>query len=88
MGHADELWDKMRDLYEEWMTAMMESMISDYDWRHDDMTPENIIAKLRNEMGEGGLIDYYESFHPHRHDKSFDDWALEWAAASMEAEGY
>lgn len=88
MGNADELWESMRDLWEGWMTSMIEDMIEDYDWTHDDMTASNIIAKLRNSMGEARLIDYYNSFHPHRHDKSFHDWALEWAEASMESLGY
>ena len=88
MGNADELWESMRDLWEEWMTAKIESMIEDFDWTHDDMTPANIIAKLGNEMVEERLDDYYNSFHPHRHRKSFHDWALEWAEASMDSLGY
>jgi len=88
MGNADELWENMRDLFEEWMMAMIQSMIEDYDWTHEDMTPSNIIDKLHNQMGEARLDTYYNSFHPHRHDKSFHDWALEWTEASMESLGY
>ena len=88
MGNADELWAEMIELFEEWMTTMMQDMIEDYDWTNDDMTASNIISKLHNIMGEAGLPQFYATYHSSRHDTSFHDWALEWAAATMESLGY
>ena len=79
-----ELWMNMADLYDQWMEAKIESMIYDYDWSHDEYSAENILAKLENEIGEEGLIDYYNQFHWLRDERPFNDYFIQMAQSLME----
>ena len=69
-----ELFEKMSDLFDEWIGDKIDSLIMEYDWSQEDMTPQAIIEKLHNEMGEEGLPDFYSRYHSLRYDMEFNTY--------------
>ena len=75
----NEIWQS----FEQELNAKIESMVYDYPWGDDELTPRNVYLKLQNELGEHGLTKFYHSMYCNN-SQPFDTFVIVWATQVIE----